>query len=66
MTSVIGEAAGTVWRYLKDNGPATTTQIQKGIGADAALTNQALGWLAREGKVTAERQKHTTTFALVE
>lgn len=66
MTSVIGETAGMVWRYLKENGPATTARIQKGIGADAALTNQALGWLAREGKVAAERQKRTTTFTLIE
>ena len=66
MTSVIGETAGTVWHHLKNHGPATTTQIQKSIGANAALTNQALGWLAREGKVTTQKRKRTTLFTLAE
>ena len=66
MIRVIGETAGMVWRYLKDNGPATAARIQKGVGADAALTNQALGWLALEGKVAAEKRKRTTTFTLLD
>ncbi len=66
MSDEIGKTAGQVWRFLKSNGPATAARIQKAIGADVPLTNQALGWLAREGKLTIERSKRTARYALCE
>jgi hypothetical protein len=67
MSEVIGEAAGKVWQFLKENGPAPAKKIQKAIGGDAALTNQAIGWLARESKLAVDRtQKNNTTYALRE
>ena len=66
MSEQIGYAAGQVWSFLKSNGPATADQIRKGIRADAAVTNQALGWLAREGKLRIDRSKRLTTFELTE
>jgi len=66
MTAKIGETAGKVWHFLKSKGPSTASRIQSGIGADAALTNQALGWLAREGKLNVERSKRYTRFSLRE
>ena len=66
MSEEIGYAAGQVWGFLKSNGPATADQIRKGIRADSALTNQALGWLAREGKLRIDRSKRLTTFELIE
>lgn len=62
----IGTAAGKVWNFLKANGPASAAKIQKGIAGDAATTNQAIGWLAREGKVRADRDKKGITYSLTE
>jgi hypothetical protein len=66
MSKMIGAAAGQVWQYLKGNSKATAAQIQKGIHADAALTNQAIGWLAREGKISVDRSKRMATYSLSE
>ena len=64
MSAQIGETAGKVWRFLDSKGPSTVGQIQKGIGADAVLTNQALGWLAREGKISVDRSKRYPKYSL--
>jgi len=66
MNDQIGQAAGKVWGFLASNGPATSSGIQKGIGAKDALTNQAIGWLAREGKLRVEGGKRAQKFALVD
>ncbi len=67
MAEIIGETAGKVWQFLKTNGPAPAKKIEKGIGENSVLTNQAIGWLAREGKVAVDRtQKNNPTYALRE
>jgi hypothetical protein len=66
MSEKIGTAAGVVWQYLKSNGPATASQVQKGTSLNAALTNQALGWLAREGNIRIDRSAPKEQFSLVE
>ena len=43
MCEKIGDTAGKVWSYLKDNGSATSTKLQRELKADAATTNQAIG-----------------------
>ena len=64
MSDRIGTAAGKVWGCLAENGPATATQIQRRTGMEAALTHQAIGWLAREGKLNAQESKRRVTFSL--
>jgi len=67
MIENIGVTAGKVFQFLKTNGPSPLHQIQKGIGENPAATNQAIGWLAREGKLTVDRsQKNRPTYALRE
>jgi hypothetical protein len=66
MSEKIGAAAGQIWMYLKSNTKVSAAQIQKAIKADAALTNQAIGWLAREGKIAIDRSKRTATYNLNE
>ncbi len=51
MRDDIGNAAGTVWRYLETHGSRSVSQIQRETGLSQSLTYLALGWLAREGKV---------------
>ena len=51
MEQKIGEAAGTVWKVLSEKKALTSKQLSKAAGLSAELTNQAIGWLAREGKI---------------
>lgn len=47
----IGEVAGTVWRTLSDEGPVTLAKLVKMVDEPRDTVMQAVGWLAREGKV---------------
>jgi hypothetical protein len=47
----IGETAGAVWTILAENGPLSTAQLIKKVGQPRDTVMQALGWLAREGKL---------------
>ena len=64
MSEKIGTTAGEVWHFLKANGASKAASIQKGIGKDAASTHQAIGWLAREGKLEIDHSQKATTYAL--
>ena len=65
MIENIGLTAGKVFQFLKTNGPSPLHHIQKGIGENPAATNQAIGWLAREGKLTVDQsQKNRPSYAL--
>ena len=59
MIENIGVTAGKVFEFLKTNGPSPLHHIQKGIGENPAATNQAIGWLAREGKSRLIRARRT-------
>jgi hypothetical protein len=48
----IGEVAGTVWKMLAENGPLTMAKLVKRVGEPRDLVMQAIGWLAREGKIS--------------
>ena len=53
ITSKIGENAGLIWNALQ-GGALTTKALKKATKLKEADLNMALGWLAREGKVTFE------------
>lgn len=50
----IGEMAGQVWKTLDENGPLSLAKLVKNIDAPRDTIMQALGWLAREEKLTIE------------
>jgi hypothetical protein len=52
----IGDTAGVVWHHLHENGPLTLTQLTKDIDAPRDVIMQAIGWLAREDKVTIDEE----------
>ena len=52
LTVKIGVAAGAVWKTLKDKGPAPLADLAKTTGLDKDLVQQAIGWLAREQKLS--------------
>jgi len=61
----IGETAGLIWQHLEDNGPVAMTKLIKAIDAPRDQVNQALGWLAREDKITIVEEKRKKIVSLV-
>lgn len=60
----IGETAGTVWRYLETSGPQKMTQLVKNIDAPRDTLMQALGWLAREDKISIDEDGRARVVSL--
>ena len=52
MNDAIGEAAGKVWGYLNERREATTPVLVKQIGLPRDVAQRAVGWLAREDKIS--------------
>ena len=52
----IGETAGVIYQTLEKNGAKTLSVLQKETGVANELLNQAIGWLAREGKISFEKK----------
>ena len=48
----IGTVAGIVWNHLEAEGPVTLSKLAREVDAPRDLVMQAVGWLAREGKVS--------------
>jgi hypothetical protein len=53
----VGVTAGDVWRQLSQSGPQTLTQLKKKLNGNSDLLNFAVGWLAREDKVSIVAEK---------
>ncbi len=64
MESRIGAAAGEVWRVLSEQGAMSGKALAKATGLKSELLNQAIGWLAREGKVVETAQGKKQLIAL--
>ena len=60
----IGHAAGTVWRYLHEHGEATLGKLKRGTRLSDQLLLMALGWLAREGKLSFVRDRRSLKVSL--
>jgi len=62
----IGEEAGSIWHLLYEAGPLPMTKLIKDSGAPRDLVMQAIGWLAREGKLIIEEEGRKKVVSLVE
>ena len=62
----IGEIAGIIWRVLSEKGPLTMTKLVKVIGEPRDTVMQALGWLAREGKISIDDEGRNRMVSLQE
>jgi len=51
MIENIGETAGLIWHHLNRVGEESIYRIGRELRLSHALCNQAIGWLAREGKI---------------
>ncbi len=60
----IGEMAGKIYDTLEEKGETTSAKLQKSVGADDDLFQQALGWLAREGKINILKKGKSTKLSL--
>ena len=61
----IGEAAGTAWRALDENGPLSLAKLVEHVGGNRDVVMQAVGWLAREGKIEIAETKRGRIVSLV-
>lgn len=48
----IGKTAGAVWSVLNQDGPISMAKLVKSVGEPRDTVMQALGWLAREDKIS--------------
>lgn len=60
----IGETAGVIYQTLEKGGTKTMALLQKETGLASELLNQAIGWLAREGKISFEKKGNSLQLSL--
>lgn len=60
----IGENAGVIWRKLESKGKLNIEELQEETGLDLVETLTALGWLARENKISISKDKGVTSISL--
>ncbi len=60
----IGDAAGKLWKVLHEKGPMPKTKLPKAAGVSPQLATMAIGWLAREGKLTLTKEKMSDLIGL--
>jgi hypothetical protein len=53
-TEQIGNTAGDVWHCLAEHGRISLAKLTKSVDAPRDVVMQAVGWLAREGKLEME------------
>ena len=64
MANTIGAAAGKIWKFLNKNGPTSISKIATETGINKNDIQRAIGWLAREEKITIEQKGRTETISL--
>ena len=60
----IGENAGVIWRKLESKGKLNLEELQEETGLDLVEMLTALGWLARENKISVSKDKGVTSISL--
>ena len=66
MKDKIIEAAGKTWKLLGENGETAILEITKMIKEKEEVALQAIGWLAREDKISYSTKSNKTFISLVE
>jgi hypothetical protein len=64
MADVIGPAAGKIWHYLEQNGAASASRIGKETELDSKVLQRAIGWLAKEEKLSFENKGRNELISL--
>ena len=61
----IGETAGAVWHALDEGGSLSLAKLVERVGGNRDVVMQAVGWLAREGKIDIAETKRGRVVSLV-
>jgi hypothetical protein len=64
MVDMIGDTAGKVWQVLEGKESLSVPQLKKATGADEKVLWLALGWLARENKISIAKNKASIKISL--
>jgi hypothetical protein len=51
MQTKVGQTAGRIWEALREREEVSISRIPTIVSEKQVITYQALGWLAREGKI---------------
>lgn len=62
----IGATAGKVWKFLQTSGESSLAAVERGVGGPKPLVCMAIGWLAREGKISMRQEKRSLQLCLVD
>ena len=60
----VGEIAGQVWQVLDEQGPTSLAKLTKKVKAPRDLVLLAVGWLAREDKITLQERGRVRMVSL--
>lgn len=60
----IGFSAGEVYQYLNSNGTSTVSKIKKDLDLKGNFAEMAIGWLARENKVSMSKKGSSVNVTL--
>ncbi|MGL5561103.1 MAG: winged helix-turn-helix domain-containing protein [Tannerellaceae bacterium] len=66
MNEKIGSHAGLVWEALTERGFKSLKELKKTTKLTEKDLYAAIGWLAREGKLTFEQEQKDVFVALIE
>ena len=61
----IGATAGMVWQTLDTEGPMSLAKLTRTVDAPRDMVMQAIGWLAREDKVSIEEGTRGRVISLI-
>ncbi len=64
LTDQIGNTAGKVWHILDTKGEMSITALKKALGSKDSAVDWAIGWLAREGKLSFRKDKNVLKVGL--
>jgi Mn-dependent DtxR family transcriptional regulator len=64
MKTIIGEMAGRVWKTLGEKETVAVSRLPQLLKEKGEIVYQALGWLAKEGKVEFHKKEGKTFISL--
>jgi len=64
MQEEIGITAGAIWHALDTEGEVSLAQLKKEVNGKTPVFDWAVGWLAREDKITITREKRSFRLSL--
>ena len=66
INGIVGETAGRIWYELRKNGGIPMRNLGRAVDSEAPVTQMAVGWLAREGKINIQRKGKQLIVTLTE